>query len=49
MIRRSPLAVIPLLAVEVARGTGTPLPAVLAWPVNRILFWHGEVSTLAGA
>ena len=49
MIRRSPLAIVPLLAIEVAKGTDTPLPAVLAWPVTRILFWHGEVSVLAGA
>jgi hypothetical protein len=37
------------MAIEVARGTGTPLPTVLAWHVDRILFWHGEISTLAGA
>ncbi|WP_282568832.1 hypothetical protein [Bosea sp. BK604] len=39
----------PLLAIEVARGTGTSLPTVLAWHVGRILFWHGELQDLAGA
>lgn len=36
------------MAIEVARGTDTPLPIVLSWHVGKILFWHGEVATLAG-
>jgi hypothetical protein len=39
---------VPLCAIEVGRGTGTPLPTVLSWPVGRILFWHGELATLNG-
>jgi hypothetical protein len=38
---------VPLYAIEIARGTGTPLPIVLSWHVGKILFWHGELGTLA--
>lgn len=48
MIQRTELGAVPLLAIEVARGSQTPLPTVLGWHVGKILFWHGEMKTLSG-
>ena len=44
---RRGLARIPRLAGEVAQAFNTPLPMVLAWPVDQILFWHNEAALIA--
>jgi hypothetical protein len=38
----------PRLAGEVSKAFSTPLPTVLGWGVDEIIFWHEEACAIAG-